>query len=908
MPTASVARLDAPKAISERESDNRVADAVHDAEALERTGKEMLAQQEHLDALRHFERALQIRYRTARLVTHITDAELDAMTLPAQREELQQQCCTAADAVVVLYNDLAVKAFKRGNFEAASHMLSNAFRIADSSDDFFFGSTDTRHRLKSTTLNNFGCMERRRGRLAVALQYMRQALDFGGTQSVAVLLNIAAVLTQMGQADEAVGAARRAVGLLDHDREDNRALAAIARHNLAMALERIDVGDAIVEYEKARDLSIAANAPQTTALIEQHLNRVVELRGRPVDTTRKTSPRVVQRHADEVARRSPPQPTEDDHWDHHEPGVAVTDANTIPEAFEAPPQSDYQYPVRPVKPYMSRTGQPHTDGTSQHSHQAKLSLSDTDGDAAVRQAIEVREKAAGRAKPAGTLSDVTTTGPSTPLTPLSRHNTGAPNSVASQDVAPGSGVVPPKALDKATPREPVPPRGRPPTHDTPTSAPLRGAEDARSTRPPKSDTPTGTGTSASTPTDTPTKPQAVSTDHTGPAAHRPTSSPSHKDRPNSSGQQPKRPVPPSTLGIGRLPGRMREEEEMKKEDAISYMFQRLAALLRQEDDYEVRYLAARRIQCCARRYLGQKMLKTRRQLRRDVAARALAVEDRGAKSIARFFRGIKRQKELVREEAARARIREHIIIQKVVVIQCGARRWLARRFVKRVRRYNAVFDASTRVIQRSVRVWLAYRTARRMRAALADSSEHLCLLGKQTYAASLFQAAWRRHHERIKMLLRQGNIKAARDRGWLLGRNEAATRIQKRCRGYMVRKQYNPVLLDRRKRRKGREHAARRLNATILLQSLVRGAKTRYSLRAPYRVHLKDRAERRRLDAAQAATRIQCLVRCAVARLELRRRRALRYREREESRAGTLVLSVRQFERSLQREQADARA
>eukprot|EP00662_Eupelagonemidae_sp_cell21_P003562 gene3562-54534_t len=69
-----------------------------------------------------------------------------------------------------------------------------------------------RLRLRATTLNNLGCMERRRGNLEKALEHTLGAANLEGNGSAATSLNVSAILTQLGRHSDIEGMAPKRAG------------------------------------------------------------------------------------------------------------------------------------------------------------------------------------------------------------------------------------------------------------------------------------------------------------------------------------------------------------------------------------------------------------------------------------------------------------------------------------------------------------------------------------------------------------------------------------------------------------------------------------------------------------------------------------------------------------------------
>lgn len=227
-------------------------EAVDDAVALEKLAYQLESSGQDMLAVRQMERALLVRCR----------------------EGVDEQCISAAERLVVKCNTVAVKSFKSDDYSNAVMLLDNALRLTDDNSQPLSTCDEKRWRLRGTTLNNYGCLERRRGRLPASLRFLELSLQFGGQQSPATFLNISAIQSQLGMHDEAVGSARRAIGLLEQS-NDATGLLAIAYHNLAMALETTNTGACVQAYEKALHLAQKdlGEASPTFQAIEKNLGR-----------------------------------------------------------------------------------------------------------------------------------------------------------------------------------------------------------------------------------------------------------------------------------------------------------------------------------------------------------------------------------------------------------------------------------------------------------------------------------------------------------------------------------------------------------------------------------------------------------------------------------------------------------
>ena len=105
-------------------------------------------------------------------------------------------------------------------------------------------------------------------RLAVALQYLRQALELPSTPSAALHLNVSGVLAQLGKDSEAMYAARKAIAVADQpptaDQQVFPGLRAVARHNLATMLEKTDIDAAVKTAAEAVELASVTSSCTTS--------------------------------------------------------------------------------------------------------------------------------------------------------------------------------------------------------------------------------------------------------------------------------------------------------------------------------------------------------------------------------------------------------------------------------------------------------------------------------------------------------------------------------------------------------------------------------------------------------------------------------------------------------------------
>ena len=174
--------------------------------------------------------------------------QIEEKLLPYKKELVnrgflpEKEVHNAAEKLCVGYNAAGVRCFKSDKHNQAATFLQRAMKLTEERPGavYFSGDDDLRLRLRATTLNNLGCMERRRGNNEAALKHLTLSSQIERNSSATTSLNISAILTQLSRHQEAIGTARRAVGLLTQVSKrtaEESSLLAIAYHNLAMAQE-----------------------------------------------------------------------------------------------------------------------------------------------------------------------------------------------------------------------------------------------------------------------------------------------------------------------------------------------------------------------------------------------------------------------------------------------------------------------------------------------------------------------------------------------------------------------------------------------------------------------------------------------------------------------------------------------
>jgi hypothetical protein len=626
----------------------------------------------------------------------------------------------AVERLVVKYNTVAVRCFKQDDFETGAALLNCALQLTEPHQDpLFGGGQSARPRLRGTTFNNFGCLERRRGRLELAVNYMRQSLDHDGEQSPVTFLNMGAILTQLGHSADAVQCSRRAVELLSASDNENMGLLAIAHHNLAMALEPVDADACYDAYQRALETSRAqlGNASPTTQSIERNMDRFT-----------KESGHALKRNA---AARSAPAPTQAQMF--------------LPPIARSERQASLQN-ARSAR----RAG-------ATHKAAVKPQRSDDDGASAT-----TAPRASTADGPTSHKRSTDSGKPKTPATTTTRPRPPAPPRTASTVAPKRKSVV---AYERHTSRH---------TSSMGHRSGSSSDDDGDTPRPPKP------------PTQRVNEPTAVPTRQRG-----------------------ARPPEP--------------EDERRKDDIVSFMVSRLGALLRGEEEFEMRYAAAVKIQCLARASSGRANFQKRLLARQQAVMWREAQETNSAKVIVDFFAMLVARRKSALEARLQAAQLEQLRDRVAVKIQSAARRWLAKQKVKRLRIYYKSYSTSLRMLQCWFRRMLACREVSRMRAAHVETTSDKLEMERWRYAAQQVQRLYRAHLASVATYSRKTTLRAQRERDRDSNRTTAAKKLQSLWRGCIGRSTSGEIQRAKNSVHYKREFAERRLHATLLLQAFARG-------------------------------------------------------------------------------------
>lgn len=136
-----------------------------------------------------------------------------------------------------------MEALSLGDTETANNLLIKANNLLKSTN------SQATSKLKSITLNNFGCLFKRLNNPLKALKYLTEALEYEADSSVdsvnlaGTLLNICAIKSQLELHEEALSHGLKAIKILNQSVEPNlntEITLAIAFHNVGIEEEYLD--------------------------------------------------------------------------------------------------------------------------------------------------------------------------------------------------------------------------------------------------------------------------------------------------------------------------------------------------------------------------------------------------------------------------------------------------------------------------------------------------------------------------------------------------------------------------------------------------------------------------------------------------------------------------------------------
>ena len=191
---------------------------------------------------------------------NITESVKSAETALLMRKAMSDEACVdfpepmhkQALSLIQKCNGMAVGEFQSSRYDTALFLLNKAlFLSSAAADTNCFGMHEhDRLRLRAATLNNLGCLEKRRENIREALDYLQSAVeietlvdsDVGASPSTC--LNLCTLFNRVGRHDEAVAAAERAISALHFQSQqghDNMPqyvnMLMVAYYNLGVSVE-----------------------------------------------------------------------------------------------------------------------------------------------------------------------------------------------------------------------------------------------------------------------------------------------------------------------------------------------------------------------------------------------------------------------------------------------------------------------------------------------------------------------------------------------------------------------------------------------------------------------------------------------------------------------------------------------
>ena len=634
-------------------------------------------------------------------------------------DELQR----AAGKLCVLYNTIGSKSYKaHTKGDLAPNLFARAMKLTDEETGpmYFNAQDELQTHLRATTLNNMGCMERTRGNNEAALLHLRQCSVLESHNSPATNLNISAILTQMGRHAEAIGSARRSIGLLlakqDKCKEDYSVLV-IAYHNLAMAQE---CSSAVEDRNDAKANYTAALQIATKELGEHH----------PTTVSVAKSLRTVRQHPqrrDKLSkhkRRAKPAPTHENEIADDPPQV-LPDISPLAQVSQAPEEGNCS-PSALEGMMTAETLQKELNPN--YSGDTGMILVDTDREArpGKKQVKKRRQRRAVESR-ATRPADI-------------NHALRSPQPPKEERRGkPHASVKNLKAHSHPPDPQPQPPQPQP----QPPAAPPPKERPRHEPQPPKDDKEKKAAEKAA-----------------------------EAEKKKKAKEVPE----PEKRARTRAHDETRDEDR-KKEDAVTYMHQLLVKLLRDEDVYEQQFQAALRIQCTVRCLAAHVAVDRAKEARRREQSHRLFRENDSAKIVTRFIRKVadvnaNRRTQLKKEETEHER-RDHAAVR----IQKTARGWLARRKTKWLRTYYRRVHWGTRVLQCFFRRMKALLIAKKRKAAYISIWQDKLARERVTTAATKIAKVYRGYKARLLTDALRGRIKRQIALDGESLRHHAATKI-----------------------------------------------------------------------------------------------------------------------------------
>ncbi|KAG5495635.1 hypothetical protein GH5_03300 [Leishmania sp. Ghana 2012 LV757] len=848
-------------------------------------------------------------------------------------QEYQAQCSglyDAAERLVVRCNELGVDHFKRDAFAEASPLLEYAMQLTEDDAYPLCEVEERRRHLRGVTLNNLGCMERRRGHFSEALQYMKSSMEMTGVESPVAYMNTSAILIQLRLSDEAVRMAERSIELLYQTPEDP-SLLAVAHHNLAMALEPVDPARCLEEYALAYRTACSTLGPEseTTRSIQRSWRRYEMTRvsrptapfftpsgGAAASHLREFAGAAPIRHAATAPHRLPatlPPQTRKGKSGRANGPMDVMElfphpflpCSTAPSApagaqrnvtpIYCPTALPRRSPVPEWKPGVtaalsSRSRVPDSQSHQQRRQNGTEKVLRPSPPASRAAAATTRQSPANRANEAAAASSGRVATATTPSPPPSRQRdavasrrysraTRAQEPLLQSPLRTGtrqqdfsvkkSTMTASSTADMPVKRENSASRyvhGRLTVQATPTALSTFAAQP-----PGRGSLLTARENGNGKPSTTLPPPRNLPPLQAAAALELPAVAPRRSCTRSSRSVAASEPLPPTSAPFSL------------ESDPLSFLQNRLEVLLQDEEELEHKYLHATVIQRYYRGHLGRRRVAALRATRASYGRLAQLRRNMAARRIQRAFRRHHRDSRyplaggrLGRYAAGRGwrGVQHHAATQ----LQRIARSWLARRRYAQLRKYALKSPLAASRIQRWIRALLARRRYAALRAEKAHEEAEALELERRQYAATRIQSQWLTHLQRRACKAALCNRMMARAAEDARRRMSAAIRIQSAWRGHQARQLYRDTYSRTFKLRRARLEHERRRHAAVKLQSFGRMLITKQQampLLTAARVRAAAEIQTRSREG-RAATTIQCAYRSHVARRVCATKRARR--------------------------------
>ncbi|KPA84949.1 hypothetical protein ABB37_01391 [Leptomonas pyrrhocoris] len=816
----------------------------------------------------------------------MSTASVGAMGKDDVLREYQAQCgdlYDAAERLVVCCNVCGVEHFKKDAFAEAAPLLEYALQLTDEEAYPLCEVEERRRHLRGVTLNNLGCMERRRGHFSPALNYMKASMEMTGVESPVAYMNLSAILIQLRLNDEAVRMAERSITLLSQTPEDP-SLLAVAHHNLAMALEPVDAQRCAEEYELAyRIACTTVGKDSSTSQAIQHSWQRFERTHAPAlqasgryfapqpmsggggkgftsSASRATSP---QRDGVFRAAATPPPADAAEIFPH--PFVLTA---SVPRQAPAPgkPFKAASAPSRPTGPPPRRVPRERTPEKTFHRPSPPPTAHSTSSSSrsnAVAARASARNGGSSRADGHSSAGFV----PSPP----SHGNKAA----VSRRFSPS------RAADSASSSARAAGSQRRLSEQN-TSGSGKKIKGGHRLSPLKSSTTRSTASSNSNAYGTQPKPSRVPGRMAGKNAKGtgPTPSPPPRllpplqtivaDSEPSTSKKAPRPsrdtVARASASQHRAPGGASVED-----NPLVFLQNRLDVLLQDEEELEQKYAQANVIQRHYRGHLARRQVAELRALRARDARLADLRRRTAARQIQQSYRRHRRHRRRPfgggpssRYAGGRRSAQHHAATQ----LQRVARGWLARRRFAKLRQFVHDSPLAAVTIQRWYRGVHAQRSHAALRAEKAQREAEMREEEQQQYAATRIQGQWRAYTKRKAYETDLRNRMMARAAEDAQLRVKSAVRIQSAWRGSQARRLYRNTFSRSSQLRNARQEYEQRRHAAVKLQSFGRmiivqqrslPQLTAARLRAAHEINTRSREGR-------AAQTIQCAYRSHAAR------------------------------------------